>query len=213
MPSHSFACKLLHCAAHPTHKASAEEAQQDAGNGSITAQTFTFRELASATKNFRPEFLLGEEGFGRVYKGCLENNGQVKCGTSADQKPISWYTRMKIAYGTAQEDMFMQDLILLLISAGDANVQRPEKVPGAHRSNSARRVSIKRLEPSGSCRRDVSPRRGFGAPVNGRCSHDTKLSYDGIGQPSSRLCSSTHFAATRRKNGLMRPKQMNKEEW
>ncbi|RRT73342.1 hypothetical protein B296_00006504 [Ensete ventricosum] len=109
MPSHSFACKLLHCAEHPTHKASAEEAQQDAGNGSITAQTFTFRELASATKNFRPEFLLGEEGFGRVYKGCLENNGQVNCGTSADQKPISWYTRMKIAYGTAQGLEFLHE--------------------------------------------------------------------------------------------------------
>ncbi|URE04044.1 serine threonine-protein kinase [Musa troglodytarum] len=153
---------------HPAQKASAEEAQQDAGNGNIAAQTFTFRELASATKNFRPEFLLGEEGFGRVYKGCLENNGQtvavkqldrngyqgqdflaeVKAlsllqhqnlvkligyctdgdqrllvyeympmgsledhlhGTSADQKPISWYTRMKIAYGTAQGLEFLHE--------------------------------------------------------------------------------------------------------
>ena len=30
----------------------------------IAAQTFTFRELAAATKNFRPECLLGEGGFG-----------------------------------------------------------------------------------------------------------------------------------------------------
>lgn len=44
----------------------------------IAAQTFTFRELAAATKNFRPESLLGEGGFGRVYKGRLESTGQVK---------------------------------------------------------------------------------------------------------------------------------------
>lgn len=48
------------------------------GNGNnIAAQTFTFRDLAAATKNFRSEFLLGEGGFGRVYKGFLEKSNQV----------------------------------------------------------------------------------------------------------------------------------------
>jgi serine/threonine-protein kinase PBS1 len=47
------------------------------GSTHIAAQTFTFRELAAATKNFRPECLLGEGGFGRVYKGRLENTGQA----------------------------------------------------------------------------------------------------------------------------------------
>ncbi|TYI95785.1 hypothetical protein E1A91_D01G023100v1 [Gossypium mustelinum] len=42
----------------------------------IAAQTFSFRELAAATKNFRPESFLGEGGFGRVYKGRLESTGQ-----------------------------------------------------------------------------------------------------------------------------------------
>ncbi|KAJ1261399.1 hypothetical protein BS78_09G026800 [Paspalum vaginatum] len=41
-----------------------------------TAKAFTFRELATATKNFRSDCLLGEGGFGRVYKGKLEN-GQL----------------------------------------------------------------------------------------------------------------------------------------
>lgn len=45
--------------------------------GQIAAQTFTFRELVAATKNFRPESFIGEGGFGRVYKGRLESTGQV----------------------------------------------------------------------------------------------------------------------------------------
>lgn len=43
----------------------------------INAKTFTFRELATATKNFRQECLLGEGGFGRVYKGTFQSSGQV----------------------------------------------------------------------------------------------------------------------------------------
>ncbi|KAL5213466.1 hypothetical protein ABZP36_024313 [Zizania latifolia] len=41
-----------------------------------TGKAFTFRELAIATDNFRSDCLLGEGGFGRVYKGQLEN-GQL----------------------------------------------------------------------------------------------------------------------------------------
>jgi hypothetical protein len=39
-------------------------------------EIFTFQELAVATENFRRDCLLGEGGFGRVYKGHMEN-GQV----------------------------------------------------------------------------------------------------------------------------------------
>lgn len=53
-----------------------EQMQGDATN--INAQNFTFRELATATKNFRQECLLGEGGFGRVYKGVIPTTGQVK---------------------------------------------------------------------------------------------------------------------------------------
>ncbi|URE43110.1 STYKc [Musa troglodytarum] len=135
---------------------------KEAGNGNIAAETFTFRELATATKNFRSECLLGEGGFGRVYKGRLEKTGlavAVKqldrnglqgnreflvevlmlsllhhqnlvnligyCADGdqrllvyeymplgsledhlleipPDQEPLSWYTRMKIAFGAAK---------------------------------------------------------------------------------------------------------------
>ncbi|KAJ6803642.1 putative serine/threonine-protein kinase PBL7 isoform X2 [Iris pallida] len=47
------------------------------GSEHITAKTFQFRELAAATKNFRADCLLGEGGFGRVYKGRLESTNQV----------------------------------------------------------------------------------------------------------------------------------------
>ncbi|KAF6136838.1 hypothetical protein GIB67_030123 [Kingdonia uniflora] len=46
------------------------------GNGNISTHIFTFRELAAATKNFRSESLLGEGGFGRVYKGFIETTNQ-----------------------------------------------------------------------------------------------------------------------------------------
>ncbi|KAJ4973971.1 hypothetical protein NE237_007145 [Protea cynaroides] len=44
---------------------------------------FTFNELKTATRNFRPESLLGEGGFGCVFKGWIEENGTapVKPGT------------------------------------------------------------------------------------------------------------------------------------
>ncbi|XP_072966364.1 serine/threonine-protein kinase PBL34-like [Typha angustifolia] len=44
---------------------------------------FTFNDLKCATRNFRPESLLGEGGFGCVFKGWIEENGTapVKPGT------------------------------------------------------------------------------------------------------------------------------------
>ncbi|KAL6578262.1 putative serine/threonine-protein kinase pbl21 [Orobanche minor] len=41
------------------------------------ARSFTFKELATATKTFREANLIGEGGFGSVYKGCLESGAIV----------------------------------------------------------------------------------------------------------------------------------------
>lgn len=41
------------------------------------AQIFSYRELATVTKDFRDESLIGQGGFGSVYKGQLKKTGQV----------------------------------------------------------------------------------------------------------------------------------------
>ncbi|PIN12214.1 Serine/threonine protein kinase [Handroanthus impetiginosus] len=43
------------------------------GKNNISADIFTFHELSVATENFNPDSLIGEGGFGRVYKGHLES--------------------------------------------------------------------------------------------------------------------------------------------
>lgn len=66
----------------------AEAANKETGNNNIAAQTFTFRELATATRNFRQECLIGEGGFGRVYKGRLEKTGQVVAVKQLDRNGL-----------------------------------------------------------------------------------------------------------------------------
>ncbi|KAK8484514.1 hypothetical protein V6N11_021497 [Hibiscus sabdariffa] len=57
------------------------------------AHTFNYQQLAKATKNFSKESLIGQGGFGAVYKGKLKSTGQ---------KPLDWITRMTIAAGAAK---------------------------------------------------------------------------------------------------------------
>lgn len=47
-------------------------------------RVFSFAELRSATRGFRPDSLLGEGGFGRVYKGWVEEKtlNPAKSGAS-----------------------------------------------------------------------------------------------------------------------------------
>lgn len=62
------------------------EASKEGGSDHMAARTFPFRDLAAATKNFRADYLLGEGGFGRVYKGRLEKTNQVSQGFYSKRK-------------------------------------------------------------------------------------------------------------------------------
>ncbi|XP_074272042.1 putative serine/threonine-protein kinase PBL23 [Silene latifolia] len=48
-----------------------EEVEKSESCQKISSQVFTFRQMASATNNFSIENLVGEGGFGRVYKGYI----------------------------------------------------------------------------------------------------------------------------------------------
>lgn len=69
-------------------RAIAEEILRIGNSGSIAVQTFTFRQLAAATKNFNAESLLGEGGFGRVYKGFLEKTKQTVAVKQLDRNGL-----------------------------------------------------------------------------------------------------------------------------
>lgn len=43
----------------------------------IKAKPFTFDELEYAKEYFKPDYFLGEGGFGKVFKGKLKDSGQV----------------------------------------------------------------------------------------------------------------------------------------
>lgn len=47
------------------------------GKSSISAEYYPFKELSTATQNFHPDSMVGEGGFGRVYKGHLERKNMV----------------------------------------------------------------------------------------------------------------------------------------
>jgi hypothetical protein len=75
---------------------------------------FTFNELKSATRSFRPESLLGEGGFGCVFKGWINENGTA---------PVKPGTGLTVAVKTLNHDglqghkeWLVRELIINLIS-------------------------------------------------------------------------------------------------
>ncbi|XP_004500141.1 probable serine/threonine-protein kinase PBL23 [Cicer arietinum] len=47
------------------------------GKGNVTSKIFSYRELCVTTQNFHPSNMIGEGGFGRVYRGRIATTNQV----------------------------------------------------------------------------------------------------------------------------------------
>ncbi|KAG8086014.1 hypothetical protein GUJ93_ZPchr0010g10001 [Zizania palustris] len=58
------------------------------GNHNIPSRVFTFRQLADATNSFSPENLLGEGGFGRVYRGYIPDTMEVIAVKQLDKEGL-----------------------------------------------------------------------------------------------------------------------------
>lgn len=78
-----------------------------AGYGHVNI--FTYNELALATKNFRPDLIVGEGGFGFVYRGVIDEN--VRPGFQATEVAVKelnpdgyqgdkeWLVRINACFG------------------------------------------------------------------------------------------------------------------
>lgn len=70
------------------------------GNHNIPSKVFTFLQLSDATNSFSPENLLGEGGFGRVYRGYNSETMEVTSIPSHSflfYVTLTWQAKMQIA--------------------------------------------------------------------------------------------------------------------
>ncbi|KAL6282094.1 hypothetical protein ACE6H2_013023 [Prunus campanulata] len=58
------------------------------GHAKKSAQLFTYQELAAATDNFNPDSLVGEGGFGKVYKGHIDSIKKVVAVKQLDREGL-----------------------------------------------------------------------------------------------------------------------------
>ncbi|KAK4344672.1 hypothetical protein RND71_034848 [Anisodus tanguticus] len=110
LPSHSQSQSenLRKVPSEGTHQKASNKGD---GQNNIAAQTFTFRELATATKNFRSECLIGEGGFGRVYKGHLNKTGQTVAVKQLDRNGLQgnreFLVEQHIVYHQTNEESYI----------------------------------------------------------------------------------------------------------
>ena len=73
---------------------SGKKASLPGGETSKCARSFTFRDLAVATQNFREANLIGEGGFGRVYRGRIDSGQASPCFSSCFCLVLSLASRL-----------------------------------------------------------------------------------------------------------------------
>ncbi|KAK4844895.1 hypothetical protein QYF36_025774 [Acer negundo] len=99
-----------------------EEVVVENPNGQISRtppclKEFNFEDLKTATSNFKPEALLGEGVYGRVYKGWIDEKTLTpsEWGTGNAIKTLSWDIRLKIAIGAARDRPSMKEVMEVLV--------------------------------------------------------------------------------------------------
>ncbi|XP_027364569.1 probable serine/threonine-protein kinase PBL25 [Abrus precatorius] len=97
-----------------------EEANQ-VETPNIQAQNFTFRELATATKNFRQDCLISETGFGRVYKGIIPATGQVVAVKQIDRNGIQCTSKEFLAEVATLSNLHQENLVNLIGYCADGD--------------------------------------------------------------------------------------------
>uniref|UniRef100_A0A5B7A7C6 Protein kinase domain-containing protein n=1 Tax=Davidia involucrata TaxID=16924 RepID=A0A5B7A7C6_DAVIN len=80
-----------------------KEASKDGETDGIEAPTFTFSQLAAATENFKSEYFLGEGGFGKVYKGKVEDTGQVVAIKKLDRNGLQGIKEFVVEVSTLSQ--------------------------------------------------------------------------------------------------------------
>lgn len=78
----------LKSAAKGKRRPMADDVEKSLVGQKISAQVFTFRQMATATNNFSIENLVGEGGFGRVYKGYIQGVDKVVAVKQLDRNGL-----------------------------------------------------------------------------------------------------------------------------
>ncbi|THU54695.1 hypothetical protein C4D60_Mb10t27860 [Musa balbisiana] len=134
------------------HSPWTEGETSSSGSRPIAAHVFSYRELAAATKFFRADFLLGEGGFGRVYKGMLESGNQARPMLNDRMKfqqiadpvfqgqypPRGLYQALAVAAMCVQEQPSMRPLMGDVVTALSYLSSQPNKPENQQRPNTYR---------------------------------------------------------------------------
>ncbi|WVZ24178.1 hypothetical protein V8G54_002722 [Vigna mungo] len=80
------------------------------GVGYSNVDSFTYEELRLATKHFRPDFILGEGGFGVVYKGVIDHG--VRSGYKTTEVAIKELNREGFQ---GDREWLVRNLLFLLL--------------------------------------------------------------------------------------------------
>ncbi|OMO72884.1 hypothetical protein COLO4_27414 [Corchorus olitorius] len=87
--------------------------------GNLSVQAFNFREIAAATKNFRQECLIGEGGFGKVYRGTFQATGKVVAVKQLDRHSMQENKEFLVEVGQANPPVIYRDLKSLNVLLDD----------------------------------------------------------------------------------------------